>query len=637
MLYKECNALKINKLKVNGFGKLQDKEINLQDNINIIYGENEAGKSSLLTFIYCILYGASKNKNGKEISNFDKYKPWNTENFSGKIKYTLDNGKEYEVFRDFKKKSPTIYDSNQQDITKEFTVEKGKDINFFTEQTGIEEETFLNTAISEQEGVRLNQNNQNSIVQKISNLISTGDDNVSYKKTLDKLSKNQTERIGTERTSQRPLNKVVSRIDKLLARKEELEIIREKVQSGIDDTLNIEKDLTVAENQERLLKKLKGNLENYRVKTAEINVNKNLEKEYQEKIEYLNGKIDENAESSVTSKKSNLKLYYILLAISVIVCILMFVFVKNIFFDCAILLLPMIFAGIIIGKILKSKREKSNKLKELAEIRENISKEIKILEETKNKKSIEYKEKLEALNKEIESQKQDLKNEYMQILNAMYVLKAMDFSYDDVLLELENIEDEIKQKEFKLHTIKSDAENLNSQLEELTQIEEELGNREEEKDELLKLNSSFEVAKECLEKAYNEVKQNISPKFTENLSNSIKSISKGKYTKIKLNDEKGLTAEVESGEYFPVNRLSTGTIDQMYLSLRLSASQEVSNEKMPIILDEAFAYFDNERLQNILKYIAENYQERQVLIFTCSNREKETLNNLNLEYNLIKL
>jgi uncharacterized protein YhaN len=58
---------------------------------------------------------------------------------------------------------------------------------------------------------------------------------------------------------------------------------------------------------------------------------------------------------------------------------------------------------------------------------------------------------------------------------------------------------------------------------------------------------------------------------------------------------------------------------------------------MPIILDEAFAYFDNERLQNILKYIAENYQERQVLIFTCSNREKETLNNLNLEYNLIKL
>jgi uncharacterized protein YhaN len=629
--------LKINKLKVNGFGKLQNKEIDLQDNINIIYGENEAGKSSLQKFIYCTFFGASKNKNGKEISDFDKYTPWNTESFSGKIKYTLDNGKEYEVYRDFKKKSPIIYNSEQEDITKEFTIEKAKEVNFFTEQTGIDEETFLNTAISEQEGVRLSQNSQNNIVQKISNLISTGDDNVSYKRTLDKLNKNQTERIGTERTSQRPLNIVTSRIEKLLNRKEELEVIREKVQNGIDDTCDIEKDLAEAEAKEKLLKKLKSNLENYRVKTAEINVNKNLEKEYQDKIEYLNGKIDENAESNIKFKKLNLKLYYALLVISIIVCILMFVFVKNIVIDCAILLLPIIFAGIIIAKTIKNKKEKSEKLKELAEIRENIAKEIKILGETKNKKTAEYKEKIEALNKEIEKQKQDLKSEYMQILNAMYVLKAMDYSYDDVLMELENIEEQIKQKEFKLHTIRSDAENLNNQLEELTQIEEELENREEEKDELLKLNSSFEVAKECLEKAYNEVKQSISPKFTENLSNSIKSISKGKYTKIKLNDEEGLIAEVSTGEYLPVNRLSTGTIDQMYLSLRLSALEEVSDEKMPIILDEAFAYFDNERLQNILKYIAESYSDRQVLIFTCSNREKEAFDRLNLEYNIINL
>ena len=114
---------------------------------------------------------------------------------------------------------------------------------------------------------------------------------------------------------------------------------------------------------------------------------------------------------------------------------------------------------------------------------------------------------------------------------------------------------------------------------------------------------------EMLEKAKNvdieEVKQNISPKFTQNLSNSIQNISNGKYTNIKLNDVDGLTAEIETGEYLPVNRLSTGTIDQMYLSLRLSALDEISKEKMPIILDEAFAYFDNERLKNILLYLSE--------------------------------
>ena len=143
--------MKINKIKINGFGKISQKEIELDDNINIISGNNEAGKSSLLKFISCMFYGASKNKNGKEISDFDKYKPWHTEEFSWKIQYTLDDGKQYEVYRDFKKKNPVIYDNNQQDISKDFEIDKSRGIEFFTEQTGIDEETFFNTAISEQD------------------------------------------------------------------------------------------------------------------------------------------------------------------------------------------------------------------------------------------------------------------------------------------------------------------------------------------------------------------------------------------------------------------------------------------------------------------------------------------------------
>ncbi len=46
-----------------------------------------------------------------------------------------------------------------------------------------------------------------------------------------------------------------------------------------------------------------------------------------------------------------------------------------------------------------------------------------------------------------------------------------------------------------------------------------------------------------------------------------------------------------------------GTIDQLYLSLRLSVTKEISKENIPIILDEGFAYFDNERLENIIKYL----------------------------------
>ena len=58
---------------------------------------------------------------------------------------------------------------------------------------------------------------------------------------------------------------------------------------------------------------------------------------------------------------------------------------------------------------------------------------------------------------------------------------------------------------------------------------------------------------------------------------------------------------------------------------------------MPIILDEAFAYFDDERIENILKFINEHYKDTQVLIFTCSKREKEILEKLNIEHNLINI
>ena len=56
--------LKINKLKINSYGKLKEKEINLKDGINIIYGQNEAGKSTLINFIINSFYGISKNKRG---------------------------------------------------------------------------------------------------------------------------------------------------------------------------------------------------------------------------------------------------------------------------------------------------------------------------------------------------------------------------------------------------------------------------------------------------------------------------------------------------------------------------------------------------------------------------------------------
>ena len=66
-------------------------------------------------------------------------------------------------------------------------------------------------------------------------------------------------------------------------------------------------------------------------------------------------------------------------------------------------------------------------------------------------------------------------------------------------------------------------------------------------------------------------------------------------------------------------------------------ARELCKESMPIILDEAFAYYDEERLENILKYLDAECKDNQIIIFTCTNREKNILDKENINYNLISL
>ena len=95
--------------------------------------------------------------------------------------------------------------------------------------------------------------------------------------------------------------------------------------------------------------------------------------------------------------------------------------------------------------------------------------------------------------------------------------------------------------------------------------------------------------------------------------------------------------EAPNGNYISAKNLSVGTIDELYLSLRLSAATDLSREDLPIILDETFAYFDNSRLENMLKYLNEEYGNRQIILFTCTNREKDVLDKLGIKFNTVNL
>lgn len=611
--------MKIDNIKINSFGTLKNKEINLNQNINIIYGKNESGKSTLLTYVKAIFYGISKNKNGKLISDFDKYKPWSGEEFSGKIKYSLDDGSKYEIFRDFNKKNPKIYNDNLEDITKQFNMDKKEGSKFFLEQVGLDENMFTSTIMSGQQEVKLNEQQQNALVQKIANIAGTGDSNLSYNKAKDKLSKKQLEEIGTERTQGKPINIVKNRIKYISEMLEKLNLYKQEKVVIEQKKADLENKIQGQEQRKELIKKISELSEKIKIEVEKINYKIGIKEEKQKEIENLKTekyKIENISKKRQTKNKWSLiinVIMMVLLAISVIV-------IKNKYITYVIL-------ALLVGMLIVEYVLKVNKVKKIVERQQNninlLNTKIGFLEN--QKKEIEDDIKNEKDN--FEAEKEKIKNKYNIEL----------YDIENSKNDLEEIVKKINEEKIKLNTLEIEEKNIVNKLEDLIKLEEELATIQEQLKEIEQKNYEINLAKEFLEKAYEKMKKNITPRFTANLSENIKNITNGKYTNVNVNDENGLIVEVQNGEYISAERLSIGTIDQLYLSLRISMIEDISKEKMPIILDEAFAYYDDERLENILKYLNQKYKQHQLIIFTCTNREKNILDKLNYIYNSVEL
>ena len=645
--------MKIKQLKINSYGKLKNKELNFKNGINIVEGKNESGKSTIFHFIVNSFYGISKNKKGKEYSDFEKYKPWGEEEFSGKIVYELDNGESFEVFRDFKKKNPKIFNENKEDISKQFNIDKNKGNEFFYEQTKVDESLFLSTLVVNQQEVKLEKTEQNMLVQKIANLVGTGEDNVSYQRAIDRINRRQLNEIGTERSREKPINKLIDEIEKLENEKQELGRYEDLKYQMEENKIELNTQIEKLENENNYLKELKLLIENEKIENEKIKLQENIKNENSEKINQLKNEIEKiknnnknilenNLEKNKKIKNKINKKIINLFILLLIINILQFIFVKNNIFKYIFLLtLPTYIIFSII--FLKNKKNKIKKLEKNKKIKEekinleinNLNNQIILLEKNNSELEKEINKLKNNFNLKMNLEKEKIKNKYLNKIEKNKLEENM--TLEKINLQIENIQNEINHEKIELHTLEIDKQNVEPKLDNLAKIEERLVNHKEEMSTLKNLEQSMNLAKEVLNLAYEKMRTSVTPKFTQNLSATIAHITNGKYKNVVFHNEEGLIVELENGNYESVSKLSVGTIDQLYLSLRLSMIEELSEEKMPIILDEAFAYYDTQRLKNILNYLANTYADRQIILFTCTQREKEILNAFNISYHLIDL
>lgn len=699
--------MKIKNIKVNAYGNIENKDINLEEGINIIHGANESGKSTLLNYIISIFYGISKNKDGKALSDYEKYKPWNSNEFSGRISYKLENGEKYEIFRDFNKKNPKIYNDKLEDISDRFETDKKDGSKFFIEQMGIDKQMYLSTVVSTQEEVRLDEKNQNMLIQKIANLAGTGEDNVSYKKALIKLQEKIRDEIGTNKTSQKPINIIEKEIveinnkivetEKYRNRKYEIDAEKEQILSELKELEQQKQILQELQNSMKSEEETKNRLEirekNRKDNIAKINeltnqkntINAESErvqsaknhlqdiiKGHKENIEKLNSEIEKIAnEKEETQEKEKPSISFIVITVVLAIALICSIILIKNYIVSGILGVALI-ANIVFYVINKNK-QKVNK----AKLREKINQEKQYKREKLENQKQQIIANVNTTEKELEKQEEEEKqvNSELSMLKGQIILlqknnekiteeieqdnkaikeesnknkqqiieKYKDKNINDLLYindyqnYISKIEETINNNRIRIKGLEIEYNTIVPQLDEMVVLEEKREADKEKLAELREKESIINIAIENLMDAYEEMKTTITPKFTKNLSESIQKISSNKYNKVTINDENGMIIENNRGEYVEAVKLSTGTIDQLYLALRLSMIDELSKENLPIILDESFAYSDNNRLKNMLQYLTSDLNNHQTIIFTCTDREQKMLEEMNIPYNVVEL
>lgn len=582
--------MRISKVQINGFGNIVNKSFEFDNGINLVRGNNEDGKSTLVYFIKSMLYGINRNKSGESFSELERFNPWQSTDFSGKMEYSID-GKKFSTYRDFNRNNSKVFDDSGTDITAQFNKDKSRGVEVGFTHLGIDEETFFNSAFVSQGKIEVDSNERRDLIQKITNVIQSGDEAVSYDKAQDRLHKLLLEEVGTERTRNRPINVITRGIEAYEKTRDSLVFNREKKESVSERKKIIQKKLKEIDeeyNDSSKVFEIKDKYERMtqeREKEHEISL-KILEKEREEKIKKRN------------QRKDNLK------SISITILIVAIVILLN--YELYIwTIIPVVLIIISLFAISKffSKDIEIDMPQDLDVIKANLKrkeeKELELLVKSGIKESLTKR----------------------KITDLRILISGLEKNKNDLILEQ--------------HKLDIESDSLNEHLEKLNDVEEQLCDLYEKEEEVRQLEYSINIAIDVLQEAYEELKADVVPDIENSIKRNITTTTKGKYSNVIYNDRQGLLVENTNGEIVSIEKLSTGTIEQMYLGFRFAMLEKMGG--IPIFLDEAFAYYDDERLENVLNVIYQKSKHNQVFVFTCSDREKLIMDKLNIKYNDVVL
>ena len=136
---------------------------------------------------------------------------------------------------------------------------------------------------------------------------------------------------------------------------------------------------------------------------------------------------------------------------------------------------------------------------------------------------------------------------------------------------------------------------------------------------------AIELAQDALYQATLALQRRFSPRITKRAQQLFAHLTGNRYPRITMSEDMSLKTAAENEDNLQeLRRRSEGTIDQLYLALRLAVAEELTPDA-PLVLDDALARFDDQRLAAAMEILQQSAENKQVILFTCHSREQAFL------------
>lgn len=527
--------MKINEASIFNFGKLQNKTFSFAPGINVVYGENEAGKSTLHDFLVAMLFGMEKGRGRAAAGEkYTRYEPWHAPSYySGALRFSVE-GRPFYLERNFYHKEKKEILKNEAD-GEELSIAYG-DLQVLL--GGVSKEAFENTYNIPQTGAATGKELADILAEYLSDAAESGDAGIPVTKAQNALLAKRKE---LNQDLKRIKNEKNQAVHNLLIEKELLEKDCRTLQGNIADA---EREIS-------------------RLKHA-------YEEEIYQKQKDNNDSVDKghNHPSQEKKRRTAVGVFW--------VCVFAMV-INALFYGYVRYPLPwmlgselfLTWIAVIAALIWKRGVKKKQ-------------------EETVDGKTAGHYESA-----------------------AMTQSERM----------LKNLRDSLEEKETRRYNIIEKIEAAQLPNREETALQTDL--------------KALELASSEINRLSKEHYEDIQDELNATVSGWVSKLTAGRYDSVSVTTEGKIQIHIEGMEV-PPEALSRGTLEQIYLALRLAVGEIITREEaMPVFLDETFSMYDDVRLEQVLAALSG--KKEQIFIFTCQHREMDLLEKLGIEYHKVIL